>query len=112
MSSGPGHRRTPSGGGAAAGPAAAALGEVTDYIEAHGLQALLAEALEAAVLARAHDPVAFIEEWLRAKRAPPVATIDAGVQRQLATPSALSVGGVFSIDTKSGIFTLELVDED
>ena len=52
---------------------AAALGEAMAYIELHQLELLVAEALEAAVVSRSPDPVAFLVLWLRRKHRASVA---------------------------------------
>ena len=93
------------------GRAAVALAECTDYIERHSLQALIADALDAAVLARADEPVAFIAAWLCAQREPPAATIEPRLHRVLAAPHALSAPGVFTVDPATALFTLAFDDE-
>ena len=90
---------------------AAALGEAMAYIELHRLQPLVSSALEAAVVSRSSDPVAFIVHWLRKKRRAPPASVDEGVQRHIADPHAPSIAGLYTVDPDSGVFTLDYAEE-
>ena len=49
--------------------------EVNAYLEQHGLETILADAVNEAVTARAEDPVAFIADLLSKRSAPPLRTI-------------------------------------
>ena len=82
---------------------AATLGEAMDYIELHRLQSLVSEALEAAVVSRSPDPVAFIVRWLRRKRRASAASVDVGVHRYLADPHASSVAGLYTVDPDTSV---------
>ena len=86
---------------------AATLGEAMDYIELHRLQSLVSEALEAAVVSRSPDPVAFIERWLRRKRRASAASVNVGVHRYLADPHASSVAGLYTVDPDTSHYAVE-----
>ena len=80
-----------------------ALREAMDYIELHRLQPLVSEALEAAVVSRSPEPVAFIVRWLRRKRRAPAAIVDVGVHRYIADPHASSAARPYTVDPDTSV---------